>query len=80
MLILNEVIEVIKRNDGDIGDTLKVLDQMILIYSILRMASKDYDELMKELINLKVKFQMELSEYKIDQVKSHECKVGKSNN
>ena len=73
MLILNEVIEVIKRNDGDIGDTLKVLDQMILIYSILRMASKDYDELMKELINLKVKFQMELSEYRIDQVKSHEC-------
>ena len=64
-----EVKEVIKRNLGDINDTINTISQMILIYSILKtdkslVKSQRYESLAIELQELKTIFQIEKIEYK----------------
>ena len=63
-----EVKEVIKRNLGDINDTINTISQMILIYSILKtdkslVKSQRYESLAIELQELKMLFQIEKTEY-----------------
>jgi len=66
--VKDEVIEVIKRNKGDIKFIIDAIDNEILIYSILKtdksiVKSQRYESLSIELQELKTSFQIELQEY-----------------
>jgi len=64
-----EVKELINRNFGDINDTIQVIDQMILIYSILKIdkpinKAHIYNSLLIDLQELKTEMQIQQIEYK----------------
>jgi len=68
MTLKEEVKEVINRNKGDVNDTIETINQMVLIYSILKtdkslVKSQRYESLMIELQEIKTLFQIEKIEY-----------------
>jgi len=68
MTVKDEVIEVIKRNKGDVKFIIDAIDNEILIYSILKtdksiVKSQRYESLSIELQELKTSFQIELEKY-----------------
>jgi len=67
MKIRKEVKEIINRNLGEIGDTVLVVDQLILIYSILSVNESDnvnlYKSLTTDLSDLKIELQVQKEEY-----------------
>ena len=68
MEIKKEVKEMINRNLGKIDDTILVVDQMVLIYSILSVSKSGnvnlYKSLAADLLNLKAELQVQKEEYK----------------
>jgi len=77
--IKEEVKEVIKRNLGDVNNTIETINQMILIYSILKtdkslVKSQRYESLSIELQELKTLFQIEKTEYFIKLNGKRDCK------
>lgn len=68
MTIKEEVKEVIERNLGDVNDIVDTINNMVLIYSILKtdkslVKSQRYESLTIELQELKTIFQIEKTEY-----------------
>ena len=75
MTLKEEVKEIIERNLGDVDDTIETINQMILIYSVLKtdkslIKSQRYESLTIELQELKTLFQMEKIEYFVNNFNS----------
>ena len=62
MIIQQQAIELINRNKGDIKDTLKTIDQMLLIYTMINSVH-NYERISLDLMTLKTHLQIELRNY-----------------
>jgi len=62
MTIQEQAKEIVERNKGNISDTIKVLDQMLLIYTVINCIH-DYLEIALDLSNLKMCLLIELEKY-----------------
>ena len=60
--IQEQAIELINRNKGDIKDTLKIIDQMLLIYTMINSVD-NYKQISFDLLVLKINLQIELIKY-----------------
>ena len=63
MTIQEQAKEVVERNKGDIKDTLKTINQMLLIYTMIN-SIHNYERISLDLMTLKTNLQMELLNYK----------------
>ena len=63
MTIKEQAIELINRNKGDIKDTIKTIDQMLLIYTMIN-SIHNYEQISLDLSLLKTHLQIELRNYK----------------
>ena len=62
MTVKEQAIELINRNKGDIKDTLKTINQMLLIYTIINSVH-NYERISLDLMTLKTHLQIELRKY-----------------
>lgn len=74
MTIKEEVKEVIERNLGNVNDIVDTINNMVLIYSILKtdkslVKAQRYESLAIELQELKTLFQIEKTEYFVNKRK-----------
>jgi len=62
LFIKQAVIELINRNKGCINDIIEVINQMILIYTIIN-SIHNYKQIVLDLLTLKIQLQKELIKY-----------------
>jgi hypothetical protein len=63
MTLQEQAKEVVERNKGNIKDTIKTIDQMLLIYTIIN-SIHNYEQISLDLSNLKICLIIELQKYK----------------
>lgn len=68
MTIQEQAKEVVKRNNGDIKDTIKTIDQMLLIYTMINSVH-NYERIALDLSLLKTHLQIELKNYENNRTK-----------